>query len=355
MEDFIMSLENENVNENTITEEQVHEVYTKLEEENTDAEKLAKAEEETEENEYSEIEEIDNYVNLGGASVEDVDEGDEDYIEAFSPYNLSDDDAKKFIEVIADYKIGRNKNNVYNRLPDKIKDIADGFANSPDSHGIKVSKEWAAEYVVKSFINDAKVNKAVDTFNDELNNTMADINKQYDLIFNESIENVFSKIDEIRAEDPVKADRVEAVKAAFDDASTFQRQLDYLDHIGAKKLNKLHGGKRIISDAFYFNTKVNVTEIRVPDIGELPAIIKMELPDYDIDDINKFVSIIVKTTATLPLEGPDNLGNIAYVYKVVSNIYNYKYWDSEIDVASETHDTIFGNITKVLDKIKNIS
>lgn len=338
--------------ENTkITNEQVHGIYTELAKNDKDAEKLEKAQSETEQTVYSGVEEMNDPVNLGGVDTTDVNEGRKDYLDAFSPYNINDEDAVKLLEIISDFKAGK-KENIYNRLPDEIKKIADGLTKSPDAAQAKVSKEWAASFLIGSFISDAKLNKAIDEFNEEMNETVASMNKEYELIFNEAIDEIFAKLDTIRVEDPERAKSIEAVKKAFDDATTFERQLEYVDHLSSKKLNKYHGGKRLNNDVFYFNKRVNVTEIRIPDIGELPAIIKMHLPEYGDDEIMKFVSILVKTTTTLPLEGLENLGNLAYVYKMIDNIYTYKYSG---DTESETYKTIFGNIAKVLDKIKSLS
>lgn len=340
------------VEENTkITDEQVHGIYTELAKDDKEAEKLEKAQSETEQAEYSKVEEMNGSVNLGGVDTADVNEGRKDYLDAFSPYNINDEDAVKLLEIISDFKAGK-KDNIYNRLPDEIKKIADGMAKSPDARQAKVSKEWAASFLISNFISDAKLNKALDEFNEEMNEAVASMNKEYGLIFNEAIDEIFSQLETIRAEDPERAASIEAVKKAFEDAVSFERQLEYVEHLTPKKLNKYHGGKRLSNDVFYFNKKVNVTEIRVPDIGELPAIIKMHLPEYGEDEIMKFVSILVKTTTILPLEGLENLGNLAYVYKMIDNIYNYKYSG---DAESETYKTIFGNIAKVLDKIKSLS
>jgi hypothetical protein len=341
-------------NDTKITPEQVGMVYNELEKDNKDAERLKAAQEETENTEYAGVEPMSNITDVSVTGVDNtqVNEEKADYLEAFAPYNIGDEDAVKLLNLIYDYKAGKVDHAfLYNRLPSDMQKIADGLRTSPDAMGHKISKNSAAEFLINSFINDAKLNKAVDEFTTEMDETIKGMNKEYDLIYSDAIEDIFNDIDKIRQEDPERADRILAIKNAFAESMTYQRQLDYIDTLNTKRLNKYHGGKRLRNDVYYFNKRVNVTEIKIPDIGELPEIIKARLPEYDMDVIEKFVSIIVKTTTNLQLEGEENLSNLAYVYRTVDNIYDFKF---SSDPESERYNTIFGNIAKALDKINNL-
>ncbi len=335
-----------------ITDEQVHQVYKELDKENTSAEKLEAAEKETEKSDYKEISEMQNATDISVTGVDNsqINENKKDYLDAFSPYDIGDEDAEALLKLIYDYKNGLDKG-LYNRLPKNLQVIADGFKTQARINGVKKSNDATAKFLLDSFINDAKLNRAVEEFTTEMNDTMNDMNRNYNLIFNDAIDEIFANIDKIKEEDPERAEIIISVKKAFEDAMLFEKQMEYIDHLTLKKLNKYHGGKRLSNDVYYFNKRVNVTEIKIPDIGELPAIIKNHLPEYDMDTIEKFVSVLVKTTTDLTLEGDENINNVAYVYRIVGNIYDYKY---SSDPESEKYNTVFGNIAKALDKIKNI-
>lgn len=335
-----------------ITDEQVHKVYKELDKENTSAEKLEAAKKETEESNYEGISEMQNVTDASVTGVDNtqVNENRKDYLDAFSAYDIGDEDAEALLKLIYDYKNGLDRG-LYNRLPKSLQMIADGFKSHAKLNGIKQSNDTVAKFLLNSFIDDAKLNRAVEEFETEMNDAMSDMGKNYSLIINDAIDEIFANIDKIKEEDPERAEIIAAVKKAFEDAMSFEKQMEYIDHLTLKKLNKYHGGKRLSNDVYYFNKRVNVTEIKIPDIGELPAIIKNHLPEYDMDTIEKFVSVLVKTTTDLTLEGDENINNVAYVYRIVGNIYDYKY---SSDPESEKYNTVFGNIAKALDKIKNI-
>ena len=84
--------------------------------------------------------------------------------------------------------------------------------------------------IIDDIINDAKLNKALDEFNEELNDVTINTSKEYKLLMNEYIENMYKDIDKIKAEDPEKAKIVEKLKEAFDNAGKFTKELEYLNH-----------------------------------------------------------------------------------------------------------------------------
>lgn len=334
----------------TLTEEQVHKVFTELDKNNTSKEKILKATQEAAKVGSEETEEITDDTTIPGVNenIPNVDEKKSDYIEAFKPYDIEGEEAVKFLDAILEYKKTGERKGLYNKLPAKVKDYADGLKMASRSQGIKETSDQAAEFLIKSFINDAKVNASIEDFEKDMSATIKDMNAEYAMIYNDSIKDVFSRLDEIRAENPEQAEKIEAIKKAFDDAETFSRQLELLDHTNNKKLTK--SAHRLKDYIFYFNKRVNVTEVKVPDLGEIREIIQVHLPDYDNDTIDKFI-----VTISNSINGMDfynNVGDVAYVYKLITNIYNYKF---SPDDSSEDYKKIFSNIAKVLDKIKALA
>ena len=180
----------------------------------------------------------------------------------------------------------------------------------------------------------------------EMEKTLKSIDSAYGDIYRDAMDEIFNQIDEIREKDPSRADRLQAIKNAFEDAGTFSRQLEYLDKATTKKLNKILNF-RYDDRIFYFNKRVNVTEVRMPDVRELIDIISTNLPNYEEDIIKKFIIVLIESTDINELD--QDVIKLAYVYRLINNIYDYKFY---VDDDSEQYKMIFGNITKVLEKIK---
>lgn len=339
---------------NSMTDEQVKKVYDTLEKEseNSNADKLKDAAAETDNSNYGKIVEMKN-TGLGLDS--NITECDEDtfnpdlinetessYTEIFQSYDISDEDGAKLFEIIRRYKAGEEFD-LYNEMPDRIKPTIDSMRFTSEG---KVSKNSAAKFLLDSFINDAKFNAAVEEYNTEINNLMIDSNREFQYLAQDTINEMLSRIDDIRKENPEKADQIEAIKKAFDDSKSFNRQLDYLDHISAKKLNKLLD--RYDNECFYFNKKVNKTDVKIPDIKKIAPIIKKALPGFTEKQTKLFSIVLMKSVENMDTE---NIVDLAYIYRLVSNIATFEF---NTDFKSEYAKELFGNIAPVIQKIINL-
>ena len=346
-----------------LTENEVKKVYDTLEKanENNDREKLAKASEETNSTEYSNIEELETTKIIGvdfasennkNVSVEGIINASEITEERskenmFEEYGLSTEEANEVLKLISEYNTTNvNVTGLYDKLPEKLKEITNGIVTESKLSGQRISKDNAAKFIIDSFINDIDFDNILDEYNREMNQIIAESNKEFQYIMKDSFDEIFERIDEIEAEDPEKAKTVRAIKSAFNDACNYSRLLDYLDHISAKKLNKFLN--RYDEECIYFNKKVNTTDIKVPNITLLYPIIKQVLSGFTESQIKKFIIVICKSSYNLNM---DNIVDVSYIYRLINNIVSFKYTN---DFESDFGKEIFGNITVVIQKIINL-
>lgn len=342
------------LNMTVLTDEQVEHVYDELSEvDKASTENLAAAEAETESSNYTSEDnnEIETMEEIPGVDVipsniaETIEEDEADIKDVLSNYDLDDESMIQMLKLIDEYKAG-NQSSVYSRLPEKMQEMVNGILMTETNGNIPFKqvtsmKNSIAKMLIDSFINDAKISAAVDDFNEEMSSTIKEMNAEYDNMVGDAIDGVFNRIEEIRAENPEQAERIESVKNAFDAATTFEKQLEFAKHTSAGKFNKYLG--RYKDDVYYFNKKVNnnAAGVKVSNIEEIVPIIKMALPQYTEEDIKKFVICICRTVSNT-----DELAEISYQYRMISSIYKYKF--TPID---EKGEIIFGNISKVIDAI----
>lgn len=338
-----------------LTDEQVSYIYNELSDiDKTSTENLATAEKETESSNYTTEDNtiIEATEEIPGVSIipenvaDSIKETKKDIQEVLSEYDLDDESIIQMLKIIDEYKAG-NKSSLYLKLPKKIQNMVDGLIASEIDDKSITMKELAryrnstATMLIDSFISDAKISAAVDDFNSEMSSTIDEMNSEYDNMIGDAVDSVFNRIEEIRAEDPEQAKRIESIKSAFDSATTFEKQLEFAKHISANKFNKFL--TRYKDDVYYFNKRVNNNSIgvKVYDIDIIVPVIKYALPQYSEDDIKKFIICICRT-----IENIDDLNGIAYEYRMINSIYKYKF--VPID---EKGEIIFENISKVIDAI----
>lgn len=345
-----------------LTKAQVHEVFATLEDtDSKSTDTLEAAIKATESANYEEVTEqptdVDaaTYAALSGVMpTEILSDEDKSKIsnnaikDIVDSYGVRDEDSVAMLNLIIEVKNNPKITNLFDKLPEGFKKIAIGIASSATAPGIPLNqiKNISAKILIDTMMNDASLMDAVDEYNNEIKETMGNINTEVSNLFTEQLEETFSKIDEIRAEDPDVAARIEAVKAAFDDAGTFTRQLDYLDHTSAKKLNKEL--TRYNSEVVYFNTKVNTTAVKVPNINKLFFVIKRLMPQFLDSEIHKFIIVVIKSTVyKMQIDDKENIANLAYVYRLISNIVACDYMDINNDKAKEVMEGVSAVITRI--------
>ena len=336
-----------------ITTEQIEKLGTYLDEVEIPGKKeLQEAMKETDTTVYPGLEEATEDIELGGmmpiASEEElakVEETDDDYKKAFSYYGITERDIVKMMNIIVDYKANPD-GRYYDRLPKSMKTYADSFGAINKSNDIETN----ARELITSFITDAKFNSVVDKYQKEMLDLCESTESELSNIMESTIDEMMAKIEEIKEEDPDKAQSIIDIKEAFDASKKFDEELAFLDRTNKNKLKKLIINSRAESELRYFDNYVfdNIANIEIPSIFRVVPIIYAACPDYKDDTYKIFITIMVKLLCKKNIE---NLPELAYVYKHVDNIVMYESLGNyETDNAKE----LFGNISKVLDKIESM-
>ena len=304
------------------------------------------------ETEEAKISEINIEDEMGYPNPDSPNVTDSNYKEVFEKYDITDAEASNMLDIMQKYKRGI-KANYYEMLPNEFKKIAEGLYMMARKEGdTTTTKNVAAKFLLDQLMNDAEINQAFDDYKNNILDTVNEMNTEYSKLITQAFNDVFDNIDKIEASDPEKAEKIKSIKAAFDDAMTFNKQLEFVWSTTANKLNKLV--KRFDNECFYFNKTVNSTDVKIPKIEELVDVIYNHLltmteePKYTIEDIKKLIVVICRTTA-YKLDVVRNVEDLAYVYRLVNTIYLYKYIDNPVN--SDEENLLFGNIAKVLDCI----
>lgn len=345
-------------NNTELTENQIHHIYNSLSNIDKDSiDNIEKAKKETEASEYSSgdnnIIESNNIIP-GVKTEEDIDnihETDEDLNDVFKTYGATTKEAEQLLKLIKEYKNNKKINNIYNKMPSTFKRMVDGIIrntfNNIDMKQISSIRNHVSKELFDEFINDAKISKSISDYKNDIATIMNEYDNEYNNIISDAFNDIFSKIDEIEIKNPEYANNIKNIKKAFDESITFNRQIEYIKSISPQKIRKLT--KHFDQNIYYFNTTVNTNKfnIRFNNISDLIPIIKKYL-SYDENIINIFIASIIKTIGDI-----DDLSNIAYLYKTISNIYKYNFIELDDDGR-----TIFNNISNVIniiiDKLNSI-
>ena len=345
-------------NENVImTDDQINQIWTTLSNEDSDStSKLENAEIETTEQHYDAISEMstDQLSVIPGVVEEAVDTppsiNDDQLKEVMAEYNLTSEEVMKMIDIVDKYRKDLHDvrfNYYYDDLPTTFKNIVDGIIRASKMRGVKTSKHAATLEVLNQVVHDAQFVAVMDQFKSEVNDTAIQINKEYNKMFADAFEDIFANIDKIAEENPDKAKQLMEIKKAFEDSLSYDKLKETADKFTANKLNKI-ATRRFDNEAIYFNNKINVTDVKVPDVRELLPIINNNLPQYSIDDIKKFIIVLCKSV--IDIDFKNDIAGLAYAYKLIHNIFIFRYLEKD---NYEDAAALFGKIAEVIDYISN--
>lgn len=273
-----------------------------------------------------------------------------DYIEAMANYiDITEEDTIKLLNVITDYN-NNPDGKYYDRLPLKAKELADGIRMSAPT---KMSRDSSARFILSNLVRDAQFGKLMDDYTNDMANVMNDMHSEFQAIIQESFDDLFSNIEKIKEANPDQAETLDRFYTSFKEATTFNKQLEYLDGgLTKKKLSKWT--TRFNDQCFYFNKKVNSDTnkergIKFADIRTLVPTIKKALNGFTDNQIKEFIVVFIKSVEKMDME---DVPNLFYIYGVVSAIDSFRFNnDFDTDLAK----TLFGNITKVIQKINSLN
>lgn len=324
-------VKNININDSvTLTDSQVSQVYEALQKEDKSKDLLDAAKNETESTTYDSIEEQDIDIdpeNPVMPPLEDIPTVlPRDVLkEALKQSELgieSDEDAETMIDLILEYR--KNKNiKLFDRLPAKMKTLVEKFYRSMNpKHAIRSSKESIAKYFVDEIISAASFDKALKDIDIEMRDAYNTMEKEMAVIMDEAYNGIFDSIDEVRKEDPEKADKIQKVKDAFDRAKTFDYQLQFLHTQKHRDVRKYHIRFNDACSTFNKIVNTNLIALRIPKMEEIYEILKMWLPLVPKDDLKEFCTLICKSVENMDFS---DIGDTAYVYKLIDSMYVFKH------------------------------
>ena len=291
-------------------------------------------------------------VEVDPKEIENVEVSNKDYLEAAATYfELTEDDAKILLNILFKYK-NNPQGKYYDELPEKIKQFADGIrANSPAE--MKMTKNSSARFILSNITRDAQFGKLMDDYTNDMANVMNEMHGEFQAIIQESFDDLFSNIEKIKESNPEQAETLDKFYNSFKSATTFELQLEFIDRgVTKKKISKWM--TRFDDNCFYFNRKVNSDAnrergIKFADIRTLIPTIKKARDGFTEKQIKEFIIVFLKSIEKMDLT---DTANLFYIYGVVSAIDSFRF---NTDFDTELGKTLFGNITKVIQKIISLN
>ena len=322
----------------TLTEEQEKLIYDRLD----GVDETPKVEEDYEEEENPELEEVELDPNDPGINISEIEPTQEDVKATLANYGLDDDAALKLYKTINEYRNGVKKD-YYSELPQTFQNIANGLRKFSLQQGHPISKNDAAMLVLKDMLEDAQLERAMNDIQREQDQLIAEMSTEYGKIFNDTYEEIFNSIDEIEAKDPEEAEKIRKVKQAFDDANSMERLKEFVKTTNINKLRK-KADNRFDDEVYYFNKKVNVTDVKIPDVGALVDVIHRWLPERSITAIKRLVIAIALHIDEIDVD--KDVLQLAYVFRLMTNIYSFSFLSGEEQLESATE--LFRKLDEVM-------
>ena len=340
--------ENIEVKDTILTNDQVSHIYNELEKDNTSAENLNKAQELTENEHYNNIEVINQEQEEQELPPENI---LKEAIKSANP-NMSDEDYEQIFKLLIEYKKNKKYNyTIYDKLPDSFKEVVDNYRSNVN-HGRPKNQLIGREVIARMFfdaiIDDAKFDAIFDEFNRSMDEAYQEFGIKMTNLFDDAYKELFDNIEKIKEEDKEKGEKLQKIKDAFDDSRSLNRLLEWVEPKKKRKIYK-EAELRFSQPITYFNSKVNTTDVKIPDISKLLDVLKLYVPERSELELKRFIVAICHHGVELNM---DDLTDLAYIYKLVDNIYKYQFVPPMLE--DEETKTLFQNVSKVIDKINSL-
>lgn len=140
-------------------------------------------------------------------------------------YDLSDEEALSFANLIIDIKNKKKVTNVYESLPNKLKETVDNLAQDQDisNDKKKLFLDYTARALIEEMINDAELDSITIDLEKAMREMIPTPAEMYSETNREYIEDKFPEVAEkIRETDPKKADNLLDMRQGFIDSYTFE-------------------------------------------------------------------------------------------------------------------------------------
>jgi len=244
--------------------------------------------------------------------------------ELFDMKDLSITEVDSLFKAIKAYK--NNKNYDYqNAIPKKYSYY---IANVAANLGVK--RKQAAKIIIQQIASDSELSSAVDTFNDELQNIMAESNAELSNLIGKNETELINEMDAMKESHPDKAYVIDMIKNALLDAKTFDKEIEWYSI--SPKNAALHKKvcKHENSEVMAFNKLINKSSIKCGTFEECVSSISLR-SDYDISAIIKTMLILVAHNRYLKVEqnladmSLEDLSELYYISALIFNIINIRH------------------------------
>lgn len=265
-----------------------------------------------------------------------------------SEHNLSNEDALiLFNLLISDFE---NDNDIYYKLPDKLKDTID--ANIQDN--IKTKNKFT-----KFLLNEMKQSFAFESSIVELNDTirkemdMSNLNKsiieETDIHFEQKIKMIIESTDNNKS-NKHKIEKLQKSLNAYKDAKDFSRIRTVRLFTGklTKKKYLERESKLIKAYLTEFNNRYKNHKYGINDINSFYHILIKLFPDIDVNDINKFIILFCIYCRGLKVNKIEDHIFMYYTIKNILNVYDLN------NMESEYSKYICDNFRNIIEYIKSL-
>ena len=328
----------------TLTEEQVSKVYDALEENNTSKEALDAAYDATETTEHNDIEELDEMPPLDEIPTVLPRDILKEAIKASDMGVTSDEEAESLIDLILEYRKDKSIK-LYPRLPQGMQIAISKFKASLgiQTKRYNITNESLSRHFIDDIISSSSFDAALRQLDVEMFDAFNTMEKDMANIMDEAYNGIFDSIEQVRAEDPGKAEKIEKVKNAFEKAKNFDYQIEFLHTQKPRDVRKYHLRFNSICDTFNRIVNTNLVAIKIPNMEEIYEILKLWMPTVSKDQIKEFCALICKSVENMDF---NDIGDTSYVHRLIDNIYVFKHrhtstYSEYKDFFSEIMQVIF--------------
>lgn len=287
-----------------------------------------------------EIEEIEDIYD--SVDFENIEEDEKEYNSIFDQYDLTDEETTNMLTLLSDFKAKKKIDYATVVLPKAIEEVIKGFTKQVMIESGKhadAAREFSIEFVLNEFIKDAKYNTALNEFSKEMNETMISMN----IGINDMIAEETQKIlDPESATNPEVKAKIEKLNALYAKAASYELVSAMVDSTNHRLIKK----RRYKDECWRLSKMTSNTKLKMPDLEPMADII-VRLAGIEELIAERFCCAMMFSFNGMDF---DDIFDIAYIYKCVSNITNYAFIDKLSD-TDEHGKAVFANITTIANKL----
>lgn len=281
---------------------------------------------------------------IDGTDKEKLDNITKEASEGLTGLGLSEEDAMALYSIIIKHRKGE-KFNIYNELPNSVKDMVHGIAMSKNPRVLtEVSKG-----IVEFFSNQLNIEQEFIDLQDSIKREL-DMPGMVDMYAEHLVksmeDDLLAKADAIEAEYPDKAEDLRRISNTYTRTYKFDNlhlELDSNPKI-VKKINK--DLKKFARHCREFNFKYQNSKFKINSVTLLEPTI-MRHVECTKEDAQKFILLFTNICRDMK---SDNLLDHTFMYYTIKNILTIDH----IQKDSEFKDTIINGIKEVIEKINKL-